>query len=562
MLRDGHGDSLKAIILVMFTVVCTGGFFWLYRFYEIDDLETNIRSQHFAWQSEDVIEKEKGPSGGHWPEYGDIMVDYYRKVNSYPATTGSGVPANFRRWLDKSGVVIEEKADTYYGAEVAVNKRESECGWDPVTSNFKDLDCTKSLGFSSEPPPINLLDPSEVDIVTPSIRDLDFLNQWREFFQGFHMIIIQDGDPGKQLVIPEWVDYELYNRNDIKNALGDDEWIISSKDASIRNFGFLVSKKKYIYTIDDDCLPATDSEGYLVNPLALHIRNLKRPATPYFFNTLYDPYEAGVDFVRGYPYSLRDGVTTVVSHGLWMNAPDYDAPTQLLKVTERITKMHEVSVTVPYGVMYPMCSMNVAFDRLLIGPAFMQGLMGVGQPWARYDDMFAGWASKGTYCWWLAVSPLLFLATYAQCRADFAPPRLSFFPVVADHLGYGVKSGMPYIRHNKASNPFTNLKKEYKGLEWQEEAIRFFMKVKLKSDSNDALLAYTELADHIEENLLSLHAYFGRLANAMRGWVKTWRGTASGIITFTPSRSHKSEAATDNLTSRSKNKAVGPSADA
>ena len=152
-----------------------------------------------------------------------------------------------------------------------------------------------------------------------------------------------------------------------------------------------MSKKKYIYTIDDDCLPASDNNGYKVNPLALHVQNLKRPATPYFFNTLYDPYETGTDFVRGYPYSLRDGVATVVSHGLWMTAPDYDAPTQLLKVTERISKMHEMTVTVPYGVMYPMCSMNVAFDRQLIGPAFMQGLMGVGQPWARYDDMFAGW---------------------------------------------------------------------------------------------------------------------------------------------------------------------------
>jgi len=54
--------------------------------------------------------------------------------------------------------------------------------------------------------------------------------------------------------------------------------------------------------------------------------------------------------------------------------------------------------------------------------------MGVGQPWGRYDDMWAGWASK----------------------------------VVADHLGLGSKSGHPYIKHNKASNPFTNLMKEYK----------------------------------------------------------------------------------------------------
>jgi len=51
---------------------------------------------------------------------------------------------------------------------------------------------------------------------------------------------------------------------------------------------------------------------------------------------------------------------------------------------------------------------------------------------------------------------------------------------VADHLGVGSKSGHPYIKHNKASNPFTNLMKEYKGLEWQEDVIRFFDTVKLR----------------------------------------------------------------------------------
>jgi len=30
-----------------------------------------------------------------------------------------------------------------------------------------------------------------------------------------------------------------------------------------------------------------------------------------------------------------------------------------------------------------------------------------------------------------------------------------------------VKTGKPYIWHSKASNPFVNLKKEYKGLFWQ-----------------------------------------------------------------------------------------------
>ena len=43
--------------------------------------------------------------------------------------------------------------------------------------------------------------------------------------------------------------------------------------------------------------------------------------------------------------------------------------------------------------------------------------------------------------------------------------------VICDHLSLGVKTGLPYIWHSKASDPFTNLKKEYKGIFWQEEII-------------------------------------------------------------------------------------------
>ena len=45
--------------------------------------------------------------------------------------------------------------------------------------------------------------------------------------------------------------------------------------------------------------------------------------------------------------------------------------------------------------------------------------------------------------------------------------------VICDHLGLGVKTGLPYIWHSKASNPFVNLK-EYMGIFWQEDIIPFF----------------------------------------------------------------------------------------
>jgi len=52
---------------------------------------------------------------------------------------------------------------------------------------------------------------------------------------------------------PAGFDYELYNRNDIERILGDKAWCISFKDSACRCFGYMVSKKRYIYTIDDDC---------------------------------------------------------------------------------------------------------------------------------------------------------------------------------------------------------------------------------------------------------------------------------------------------------------------
>lgn len=51
-------------------------------------------------------------------------------------------------------------------------------------------------------------------------------------------------------------------------------------------------------------------------------------------------------------------------------------------------------MTVPKGTLFPMCGMNLAFDRDLIGPAMYFGLMGDGQPIGRYDDMWAGWCMK------------------------------------------------------------------------------------------------------------------------------------------------------------------------
>ncbi|KAG5035325.1 hypothetical protein JHK87_010235 [Glycine soja] len=354
----------------------------------------------------------------------------------------------------------------------------------------------------------------EVDIVIPTIRNLDFLGMWRPFFEGYHLIIVQDGDPSKVIKVPEGFDYELYNRNDINRVLGPRAHCISFKDSACRCFGFLLSKKKYIFTIDDDCFDtypkryltlglgrcgglvsfarpnpvAKDPSGKEINALEQHLKNLLSPSTPFFFNTLYDPYREGTDFVRGYPFSLREGVPTAASHGLWLNIPDYDAPTQLVKPLERNNRYVDAVMTIPKGTLFPMCGMNLAFNRELIGPAMYFGLMGEGQPIGRYDDMWAGWCVK----------------------------------VISDHLGLGVKTGLPYIWHSKASNPFVNLKKEYKGIYWQEELIPFFQSVSFPKECTTAQKCYIELSKQVKAKLGKVDEYFNKLADAMVTWIEAW----------------------------------------
>ncbi|KAL0003630.1 hypothetical protein SO802_011191 [Lithocarpus litseifolius] len=97
----------------------------------------------------------------------------------------------------------------------------------------------------------------ELDIVIPTIRTLDFLESWVPFSEQYHLIIVQDGGPSKTIGVPESFYYELYNRNDINQIPGPRDSCISYKDSACHSFSFLLSKKKYIFTIDDDCFTLT-----------------------------------------------------------------------------------------------------------------------------------------------------------------------------------------------------------------------------------------------------------------------------------------------------------------
>jgi len=332
---------------------------------------------------------------------------------------------------------------------------------------------------------------AEVDIVIGALHsDLTaFLNEWKPVFSRFHLIIVKDPDLSEELQIPEGFDLDVYTKSDIDQVAGSSTSILFS-GYSCRYFGYLISRKKYIISVDDDCIPARDTNGVLVDIVAQHITNLATPATPFFFNTLYDPYRKGADFVRGYPFSMRSGVECGLSCGLWLNLADYDAPTQALKPEQKNSRYVDAVLTVPAGALMPVSGINMAFNRELVGPALLPALRLAGEGklrWETVEDIWSGMCVK----------------------------------VICDHLGLGVKSGLPYVWRKERGNAIESLKKEWEGVKLMEEVVPFFQSVRLRATTAEDCMV--EMAKTVKEQLGQTDPMFARAAETMVEWVKLWK---------------------------------------
>ncbi|KAL5703175.1 UDP-arabinopyranose mutase [Ranunculus cassubicifolius] len=337
----------------------------------------------------------------------------------------------------------------------------------------------------------------DIDIVIAAMRsDLtSFMEEWRIIFKRFHLIIVKDPDVSEDLKIPDGFKCTVYTKSDIDKRVGGSSSILFS-GYSCRYFGYLMSRRKYIVSVDDDCIPAKDDKGRIIDAVAQHVFNLSAPATPFFFNTLYDPYVEGSDFVRGYPFSLRNGVTCALSCGLWMNLADLDAPTQALKPEMRNARYVDAVLTVPVRTLMPLSGINVAFDREVIGAALFPGLRLVGEGklrWETVEDVFSGMCAK----------------------------------VVCDHLGLGVKSGLPYVWRNESGNAVESLKKEWEGVKLMEEVVPFFESVRLARSAVTAEDCVIEIAKMVKEQLGGFDGVFARAADAMVKWVELWKAVAA-----------------------------------
>ncbi|RVW45658.1 putative UDP-arabinopyranose mutase 5 [Vitis vinifera] len=208
----------------------------------------------------------------------------------------------------------------------------------------------------------------EVDIVIGALHaDLtSFLNEWRPLFSRFHLIIVKDPDLREGLKIPEGFNLHVYTKSDIDRVVGSSYTAINFSGYSCRYFGYLMSRKKYIFSVDDDCIPAKDDKGLSVDAVDQHITNLATPAT-----------------------------LSSLTHS------DHDAPTQALKPGHRNSRYVDAVLTVPARALMPVSGVNIAFNRELAGPALFPGLRLAAEGklrWETVEDIWCGLCVKVRQC--------------------------------------------------------------------------------------------------------------------------------------------------------------------
>ncbi|MBI2977211.1 MAG: hypothetical protein HYY33_09685 [Chloroflexi bacterium] len=316
----------------------------------------------------------------------------------------------------------------------------------------------------------------KVTIVVPTIREKniqEFLDAWQDEFAMAEIIIVED-NPSRTFDLKGHSNIAHYSWEDIDRELGESSWIIPRRTDCVRSYGYYKAyqtRPDMLVTLDDDCYPMEPGgKGFL----SRHWECLQGNGSAEAWR------ETGEGVVtRGVPYYNRARQRPVVlNHGLWNRIPDYDAPTQLLQ-SRQPGEFRFTNQTIPVGMYFPMCGMNVALRPEAI-PAFYFMLMGRDYAYDRFGDIWAGVLVKK----------------------------------ICDHLGKAVRSGDPAVAHQRASNVWANLRKEAPGLEVNETFWQAVDGVVLTGSTFGA--CYKEVTDKAELE----GEYWIKLRRAMRVWAE------------------------------------------
>lgn len=330
---------------------------------------------------------------------------------------------------------------------------------------------------------------SDTTLVIPSIRKDSFERFVREWtptglFDRVDLILVED-NPTKTFSM-DVKNSQHFSWEDIdKNSWG---WIVPRRSDTVRSFGYyqaFLQGYKYLMTLDDDCYPNPDYP----NLDEVHKSMLTRTK---WFNTLNSVRP------RGVPYFNLGERQVHINHGIWTGILDYDAPQQLVDPVPEVYS-HDNRI-VPTGAYHPFCGMNAIWRReamvlsyhLLMGKRLREPSRAYEinvptdrleqLPFDRFGDIWCGIIQKK----------------------------------ICDHLGWAVSTGTPYIHHDRASSPFTNLRKEAPGIEVNEW---FWQKIdEVKLTGTTAEFCYYEISQAVKEFGGEYAAYWERLGDAMNEW--------------------------------------------
>lgn len=263
---------------------------------------------------------------------------------------------------------------------------------------------------------------------------LKWMEEWREISDWDHLIVVFDGLASDAPNIAG-DDIEVWSWDNIDAELGENSWIISRRDSAIRCFGFYRAWKlgaEYIGTLDDDCLP------YNTPWFQSHIDNMEIQRWRSSIKGLR---------VRGLPYHNLGSYRAVLNMGLWGGDPDLDAVCRLANPESNYWPEVEEEI-IPVGQFWSLCGMNLCFHRDFT-PAMYFPLMGEGQPYRRFDDIWCGVIAKR----------------------------------IADHLGMAWTVGSPLIEHRRLSMSMKSLVDESPGIVANEEFWEWIMRAKIEGDT-------------------------------------------------------------------------------
>lgn len=338
---------------------------------------------------------------------------------------------------------------------------------------------------------------NDTALVVPSIRANSFkrfLEEWKPtgLFDRVDLILMEDNPKRSPEFSDAFKDTGVYPEKHFDwESIEVHTWdhIIPRRSDTVRSFAYWHAWQQgyvYLMTMDDDCYPAA---GYEQLDL-MHKSMLTRTR---WFNTLNNVRP------RGVPYENLGERKIHVNHGIWQGVLDYDAPQQLVAPTPEVYT-HDNRI-VPHGAYHPFCGMNVMWRREAI-PLSYHLLMGQAAngrgnmrtleklPFDRFGDIWCGIIQKK----------------------------------IVDHLGWAVSTGTPYIHHDRASNPFTNLRKEANGIEVNEWFWEKIDAIKLADvsefESLEAALSYRTIGDAVQDFGGEHGFYWKQLGRAMVTWAE------------------------------------------